>query len=136
MIYNEQQAQKKVEALLNNYKRYVRIAGKSYEQHLTASYSFEPKSNTNRLSQPIENMVTAKVEAQQILDNIYEAMNSISQNERVMLVDHYLKDKVNDYYIEQVLNFSRATYYNKLKQARVAFAEVFGNGELLNDSLD
>ena len=131
MEYNKNKANKRAESLLNNYWQYVRIAGKSYEQHLTASYSFEPRSQTNKVSQPIEKMVTIKVEAQQVLENIYEAMNSISQNERLMLVDHYVRNKVSDYYIEQKLNLSRATYYNRLRKARLSFAEAYGYGELI-----
>lgn len=127
---NERETRDNVIKLLEQYDSLCRLAGRQYEQSLTADYSLEPKGSGG-ISRPIENLVSRKVAAIQILENIYKALNDLNFEQKEMLWSHYVDKMTNEYRIEEKYNISVPTYYNHLRKAQLAFAEVYGVGELL-----
>lgn len=127
---DERKTRDNVIKLLGQYDSLCRLAGEQYEQKLTADYNLEPKGDKG-ISRPVENMVTRKISAIQILTNIYDALTRLSADQRKMLWEHYTIGVPSEYEIASELNMSVATYYRKLEKAQLAFAEVYSVGELL-----
>lgn len=127
---------KNVRALFKQYPSLERLAGEEYTQHLTASYSLEPRTKTNKRQNSIENMVTRKVKAQQILADLYGALNRLPVEHRNILWRHHVLDNITDYVIEQEFYMGRTKYYEFLRSAEIEFAEVYNKGELLVEKTD
>lgn len=127
---DERKTRNNVIDLFEQYDSLCRLAGEQYEQKLTASYNLEPKGDGG-ISRPVENMVTRKITAKQILENLYEALNRLDIEQRAMLWNHYILKNVTKYVIEQEYHLTPPAYYARLRKAQLAFAEVFNIGELL-----
>lgn len=127
---NEKETRNNVKVLLEQYHSLRRLAGEQYEQKLTADYSLEPKGSGG-ISRPIENVVTRKVAASSILENIYTALNKLSAEQREVLWSHYVHGIIGEPKITEKYNVSLQTYYNRLHEAQLAFAEVYNVGELM-----
>src|SRR5699024_5577533 len=118
--------------LLEQYHSLRRLAGRQYEQKLTASYTLEPKGDGGT-SKPVEDMVTRKVSAIEIINHIHDALNKLNGQQRKLLWEHYTISAPSEYEIVTKFNISVATYYRKLEKAQLAFAEVYHLGELIVD---
>lgn len=129
---DENKTRKNVIRLLEQYDKLCLLSGEQYEQKLTADYSLEPKGSGG-ISRPIENIVSRKLNAIQILDNIYEALDRLDIEQRAMLWNHYILRNVNEFVIENKYFMSKPTYYAKLKKAQVSFAWAYSNGELIEE---
>lgn len=127
---NEKMTRRNVMKLLEHYHSLRRLAGRQYEQKLTASYTLEPKGDGGT-SKPVEDMVTRKVSAIEIINNIHDALNKLNGQQRKLLWEHYTISAPSEYEIETKFNISVATYYRKLEKAQLAFAEVYHLGELI-----
>lgn len=127
---DERKTCENVKVLLGNYHSYRRLAGTQYEQKLTASYTLEPKGDGGT-SKPVEDMVTRKVSAIEIINHIHDALNKLNGQQRKLLWEHYTISAPSEYEIITKFNISVATYYRKLEKAQLAFAEVYHLGELI-----
>ena len=127
---NEKMTRRNVMKLLEQYHSLRRLAGRQYEQKLTASYTLEPKGDGGT-SKPVEDMVTRKVSAIEIINNIHDALNKLNGQQRKLLWEHYTISAPSEYEIVTKFNISVATYYRKLEKAQLAFAEVYHLGELI-----
>lgn len=127
---NEKATRENVKNLLGQYHSLRRLAGEQYEQKLTANYTLEPKGSGG-ISRPVENVVARKMTAIQIIENIHQALNCLSKEERQLLWNHYTVNIPSDYEIIENYSISPATYYRKLEKAQLSFAEVYSNGQLL-----
>lgn len=127
---DERRTRDNVIRLFEQYDSLCRLAGEDYEQSMTASYSLEPKGPMG-ISRPVENLVTRKVTAIQILESVYDALDKLNIEQRAMLWNHYILKNATEFVIEQEYNMSKPTYYTYLKKAQIAFAEVYNVGELL-----
>ena len=129
---NQKQTRENVKKLLDQYHSLRRLAGTQYEQKMTASYSLEPKGSGG-ISRPVENMVTRKLTAIGILENIYDTFNKLNIEQREILWNHYVECNIGEYKITEKYNVSLQTYYNRLHKTQIAFAEVYNSGELLSE---
>lgn len=127
---DEKKTDDKVKALLKQYDSICRLAGPQHEQRLTADYSLQPKGSGG-IGRPVGNLVTRKVSAIEVLDNIYKTLNELDREQRSMLWNHYVLKNVNEYVIESEFLMSKPTYYKYLKMARIDFAYAYNNGELM-----
>lgn len=127
---NKRATRENVKVLLEQYHSLVRLSGEQYEQRLTASYTLEPRGEGG-ISRPIEDVVTRKVVASQMLENIYHALSRLSAEKREVLWSHYVDKIVGEPKITEKYNVSLQTYYNRLHEAQLAFAEVYHNGQLI-----
>lgn len=127
---NEKMTRRNVMKLLEQYHSLRRLAGRQYEQKLTASYTLEPKGDGGT-SKPVEDMVTRKVSAIEIINHIHDALNKLNGQQRKLLWEHYTISAPSEYEIITKFNISVATYYRKLEKAQLAFAEVYHLGELI-----
>lgn len=127
---NEKMTRRNVMKLLEQYHSLRRLAGRQYEQKLTASYTLEPKGE-GCTSKPVEDMVTRKVSAIEIINHIHDALNKLNGQQRKLLWEHYTISAPSEYEIVTKFNISVATYYRKLEKAQLAFAEVYHLGELI-----
>ncbi|MFL2134799.1 ArpU family phage packaging/lysis transcriptional regulator [Ruoffia sp. FAM 24228] len=127
---NEKMTRRNVMKLLEQYHSLRRLAGRQYEQKLTASYTLEPKGDGGT-SKPVEDMVTRKVSAIEIINHIHDALNKLNGQQRKLLWEHYTISAPSEYEIVTKFNISVATYYRKLEKAQLAFAEVYHLGELI-----
>lgn len=127
---NEKMTRRNVMKLLEQYHSLRRLAGRQYEQKLTASYTLEPRGDGGT-SKPVEDMVTRKVSAIEIINHIHDALNKLNGQQRKLLWEHYTISAPSEYEIVTKFNISVATYYRKLEKAQLAFAEVYHLGELI-----
>lgn len=127
---NEKMTRRNVMKLLEQYHSLRRLAGRQYEQKLTASYTLEPKGDGGTIK-PVEDMVTRKVSAIEIINHIHDALNKLNGQQRKLLWEHYTISAPSEYEIITKFNISVATYYRKLEKAQLAFAEVYHLGELI-----
>lgn len=127
---DEKKTRNNVIELFEQYDSLCRLAGEQYEQKLTADYKLEPKGDGG-ISRPVENMVTRKIAAKQILENLYQALNRLDIEQRAMLWNHYILKNVTEYVIQTEYHLTPPAYYARLKKAQLAFAEVYNIGELI-----
>lgn len=127
---DEKKTRNNVIELFEQYDSLCRLAGEQYEQKLTADYNLEPKGDGG-ISRPVENMVTRKIAAKQILVNLYQALNRLDIEQRAMLWNHYILKNVTEYVIQTEYHLTPPAYYARLKKAQLAFAEVYNIGELI-----
>ncbi|MCW6663938.1 transcriptional regulator [Aerococcaceae bacterium NML190073] len=130
---DEKKTKENAQATLAQYRLLKRIAGEKFEPRVTATYSFEPRSQTNLNSNAIEKHIARQVSAQQELERIEEAINSvIGSYERQVLIEKYCKryDKT-DIAIYMDLGYTESEFYRLLDRALYEFAETYRHGELL-----
>lgn len=118
--------------VLLGYLGLKRISGMDFEQKVTATYSFEPRSNTGAVSNPIEKHIVRQVTALKIVEDIEKAINKITDvNHRVILFEKYCKTKDKDVVIMSKINIYDSEFYRELDKALLWFSELYNNGELL-----
>lgn len=118
--------------VLLGYSGLKRISGMNFEQKVTATYSFEPRSNTGMISNTLEKYVVRKFMALKIVEDIEKAINSIINiNHRIILIEKYCKTKEKDVVIMSKIDMYDSEFYRELDKALLWFAELYNNGELL-----
>ncbi len=61
------------------YRFLKRVSGEKFSSKVTAVYSFEPRSYTGTVSNPIESHMVRQVAAQQRVDEIEQAINMMTE---------------------------------------------------------
>lgn len=119
--------------VLEQYRTQARIAGEEYAPKITISYSLEPKASSGSVNKATENMVARRVDAQNLLEQIAKAINSLSEIEYIhILIEKYCrKQKRQDKQIYLELGYSESEFYRVLDRALYEFAEAYRHGELL-----
>lgn len=122
---------KNVDYLLDRYHNIKRLAG-SYSPKTTTTYSIMPRSFTGLTSDSTSDTATRKAMAQQQLQEIEQAINSLTGTSKQRLYFKYIADdRMYDYQIYMNQNISKTTYYKELGKAQLEFAEAYRGGELL-----
>lgn len=126
-------SKKNADRILRQYRRLAMIAGEEYAPKVTASYSLEPKSFGGAVNKATENMVARRVDAQNELEQIAKAVNSLSELEYItVLIERYCrKRKRQDKDIYLSMGYSESEFYRVLNRALFEFAEAYRHGELL-----
>ena len=132
-IIDEKKTRKEAIKVLKKYSRLRRIAGEEYAPKITISYSLEPRSSSGQVSKQVENMVVRRVSAQQDLEVIAKAINSLSNLEytRILIERYCRKNRREDYSIYSELGYSSSEYYRILNKALLEFAESYQARDLL-----
>ena len=64
---------------LEAYRFLKRVSGEKFSSKVTAVYSFEPRSYTGTVSNPIESHMVRQIAAQQRVDEIEQAINMMTE---------------------------------------------------------
>ena len=65
--------------VLEHYKTLKKIAGDNYVSKITATFSFEPRSYTGTVRNPIEDHIVRQETARSYMDKIEQAINIIGR---------------------------------------------------------
>lgn len=126
-----------LERVLEKYRRYLVTLPLHLMPTVTPAYTLIPPSNTNSFNSKTENIAIERAEFERersyYMKRIIEALETLKTEERIIIVERYLKDEVSydvDIWIE--LNIGKTKYYKLKWQAmlRMAFAlkvEVYFN---------
>ena len=126
-IIDEKKTRREAVKVLKKYSRLRRIAGEEYAPKISISYSLEPRSASGQPMKQVESMVIRRVSAQQDLEAIAKAINSLSDFEytRVLIERYCRKTRREDYNIYSELGYSSSEYYRILNKALLEFAESY-----------
>lgn len=118
---------------LREYPRWKRLANDSNGQHITASYSFEPRQKNLAPNRAVERLAINKVDAENELEAIEQAVTGISEQElREIICKKYLSPyKITDKEIYNDMLCSETYLYNRVQEAVINFAELYRAGELV-----
>ena len=129
---DEEKTRQNVDSLLKQYHRLLRIAGAAYEPKITATWKLEMASQTNLITNPVDDYLIRQEEALEALRDINSAYNFLNPEERRLIYDKYLgRRKLTDYNIYLAYHWSEATFYRELKKDLIKFAEIYQHGRLL-----
>lgn len=128
---NKKQTKDRVNRLLVDYHSIRRLAGEPINQKVTATYSFEPKSFSGVEQDKFADGLAHKNANRVQLDKIHRAINCLDAHTRQRLYLRYMSEDYYDYEIISMLGESHNTYYRKLEQAQLEFAEAYDNGSLI-----
>ena len=122
-----------VKNTLDTYKFLKRVSGEKFSSKLTPMYSFEPRSFTGTVSNPIESHIVRQVSAQHRVEEIEQAINKMTKpSHKQILYEKYCAMKERkDIEIYMKLGYSETEFYRLLDEAIFNFAEVYRYGELL-----
>lgn len=129
---DEKRTAEKAKQLLKNYLRIERIAGERYSPSLTATYSTSPKGYTGTVNNPTEKMVARKLDAQNEVIAIQEAVAQLSSRSQEIIRAKFFdpeEPSSTACYID--LNLSESTFFRYLRSVLVEFSEAYKNGILL-----
>lgn len=116
--------------VLSSYRSLNRIANQGYEAKVTATYSFEPRSITNQVSNPMEKHIIRQEAARQLVQDIEAAINHIlDAHYRMLLIEKYCKHHVKDWALMEKMELSESEFYRILDVALLWFAELYHGGE-------
>lgn len=118
---------------LKEYPKWREIAHDRYNQKITQTFSFELRQPHSQPSRPVEKIAIAKVDAQEELDAIEQAVNQIiSPIKRRIIYEKYMKDEpLYDFEIYGNIGYSNARYYEILDEALLSFANAYRRESLL-----
>lgn len=134
---DEKKTKSNVKKLLSNYRSFMRLASEEYTPKVTATYSFELKSFTGTVSRATENAVVRKVTAERELQKIVKAMNKLNAYDRQMIHDKYMdKRELSDTDIYLNYNMSSSSFYDKLGDVLIKFAEAYDGGRLIVEIME
>lgn len=123
---------KGVAEVLEHYKTLKKIAGENYVSKITAVFSFEPRSYTGTVRNPIEEHITRQETARSYMDKIEQAVNKIRDPYyRQVIVEKYIKSNVSDIAIYMDLGYSSTEFYRLLDKAMIEFAHYYDGGSFL-----
>ena len=112
---------KGVAEVLEHYKTLKKIAGENYVSKITAVFSFEPRSYTGTVRNPIEEHITRQETARSYMDKIEQAVNKIR--------DPYRRQVIVAIYMD--LGYSSTEFYRLLDKAMIEFAHYYDGGSFL-----
>lgn len=137
---NEKATKKAVERALVKYRTFLITLPMYLMPKVTPSYSLVPPSNTNLFHSSTEDAALERIEYEEersfYLNKIHEAVNTLKENERLIIIKKYLQHDLVGYdpdiYTE--LNVGRTKFYQIKGEAmlRLAFAlkiEVYRDRE-------
>ena len=105
--------------VLEHYKTLKKIAGDNYVSKITATFSFEPRSYTGTVRNPIEDHIVRQETARSYMDKIEQAINKIRDPYyRQVLIEKYVKSNVSDIAIYMDLDYSSTEFYRLLTKPR------------------
>lgn len=131
-IIDEKKTRKEADKVLKKYNNLRRIAGEEYAPKITTTYSLEPRTHSGLPSKQVEDMVIRRVSAQQDLEVIAKAINSLSDSEYTrILIERYCSGKRKNYSVYPSLGYSSSEYYRMLNRALLEFAESYQASNLL-----
>ena len=134
---DEKATRPQVKEYLSEYRSFVRLASEEYIPKVTATYSFELKSFTGTVSRATENAVVRKVTAERELQKIVKAMNKLNAYDRQMIHDKYMdKRELSDTDIYLNYNMSSSSFYDKLDDVLIKFAEAYDGGRLIVEIME
>ena len=118
---------------LEAYRFLKRVSGEKFSSKVTAVYSFEPRSYTGTVSNPIESHMVRQVAAQQRVDEIEQAINMMTEafHKQLLYEKYCVMKERKDIEIYMMLEYSETEFYRMLDEALFNFAEVYRYGELL-----
>lgn len=129
---DKDKTKKGVRNLLSCYRSMIRIAGEEFIPKVTATYSFELKSFTGKVTRTTEDAVVRKVTAEQELLKISNAMNKLNAYDRQLIYDKFMDNReLTDTAIYLNYHSSSSSFYRELDKALIKFAEAYENGRLL-----
>lgn len=121
-----------VAEVLEHYKTLKKIAGENYVSKITAVFSFEPRSYTGTVHNPIEEHIVRQETARSYMDKIEQAVNKIRDPyRRQVIVEKYIKSNVSDIAIYMDLGYSSTEFYRLLDKAMIEFAHYYDGGSFL-----
>ena len=121
-----------VAEVLEHYKTLKKIAGENYVSKITAVFSFEPRSYTGTVHNPIEEHIVRQETARSYMDKIEQAINKIRDPyRRQVIVEKYIKSNVSDIAIYMDLGYSSTEFYRLLDKAMIEFAHYYDGGSFL-----
>ena len=134
MEINEKETIKNSKKKLREYPRWREIARDSAEQHITANYTFEPRSKSNHRSNIVEILAVRRIDAMNELEAIEEAhRNIIDERYRLIIYRRFLQHPpAPNCAISQELGYARTRFQELVNLACLAFAENYRNGELVD----
>ena len=123
---------KGVAEVLEHYKTLKKIAGENYVSKITAVFSFEPRSYTGTVHNPIEEHIVRQETARSYMDKIEQAVNKIHDPYlRQVIVEKYIKSNVSDIAVYMDLGYSSTEFYRLLDKAMIEFAHYYDGGSFL-----
>lgn len=123
---------KGVAEVLEHYKTLKKIAGENYVSKITAVFSFEPRSYTGTVRNPIEEHIVRQETARSYMDKIEQAVNKIHDPYlRQVIVEKYIKSNVSDIAVYMDLGYSSTEFYRLLDKAMIEFAHYYDGGSFL-----
>lgn len=118
-----------VKDLLNDFHRIKRSAKRATGGLKSPVFDDMPKGTGG--DNQAENAIVEHVSAQQIYYNIVYAIESIEKDDlRQILQCKHIRYGMTDEMVWMELAISESTYYRRLKQAYLTFAEIYGIQEL------
>jgi ArpU family phage transcriptional regulator len=138
---NAKETKKKVEIALYKYRDYLITLPVYLMPKVTPSYSITPPSNTNAFHSSTEDAALERIEYEterdNYLDKMHEAVNSLKEAERHIIVKKYMENGVIGYDREIMIDLGFGkTRYSEIKGEailRLAFAlkiEVYKKSEV------
>lgn len=123
---------KGVAEVLEHYKTLKKIAGENYVSKITAVLSFEPRSYTGTVRNPIEEHIVRQETARSYMDKIEQSINKIHDPYlRQVIVEKYIKSNVSDIAVYMDLGYSSTEFYRLLDKAMIEFAHYYDGGSFL-----
>lgn len=121
--------------ILEGYKRWCRVAGEPMVQRVTASYTLTPKGPSGNTSQ-VERLAIRKADADAEVAAIERAVSGLLEpyQRRILYEKHMVSPRRKDWEIYNELGMSETTFYEIYNQALLAFAELYRNGEQLQET--
>ncbi|MGG3924919.1 ArpU family phage packaging/lysis transcriptional regulator [Metabacillus fastidiosus] len=137
---NEKATKKELEKMLFKYRDYLISLPIYLMPKITASYSIVPPSNTNAFHSSTEDAAIERIEYEKLRDDylkeIHDAVNTLKDQERHIIIERYLKQDELGYDREIWMNMGvgKTKYYEIKGEAmlRLAFAlkvEVYQKNE-------
>ncbi|MCY3025893.1 DUF1492 domain-containing protein [Aerococcus sp. JJEM-2022a] len=119
----------KVNDLLGNYDRLKRMS--LYDGHLTANYRYSLEKKTQSTSDGgVGKVIERRERGREIINEIDNAIELVEPEYRQILKAKYFSKRL-DFDIYSSLSISSSGYYQKLRKAKLQFAEAYKAGELL-----
>ena len=126
-----------IKKLLEKYHTVRRLAGISAIEK-TDDYFIKPILETESISGLTDDLAERLEQANNLLNDIHSAINSLTDEPRKVIYLKYLSEKKRfDYEIFDEMMISKNTYYVRLNEAYIGFSESFRSGKLIaykNDS--
>lgn len=132
-MIDEKKTRKAAERVLKRYFQLKRIAGEEYAPKITISYTLEPRGGTGHVSKQVEDMVVRRVSAQQDMEAIAKAINSLSclDYTRILVERYCTPYRKATHILYSDLGYSASEYYRMLNRALLEFAECYQGKDLL-----